>query len=39
MKRVGFLLKVKPDKVDEYKKQHANVWHEMLDALRRTGLA
>ncbi len=37
MKRVGFLLKVKPDEIEEYKKHHENVWQEMLDALRRTG--
>jgi L-rhamnose mutarotase len=37
MKRVGFLLKVKEEKIDEYKKQHEAVWPEMLDALRRTG--
>jgi L-rhamnose mutarotase len=37
MKRVGFLLKVKADKIEEYKKHHENVWPEMLDALRRTG--
>lgn len=37
MKRVGFLLKVKADKVEEYKKHHEAVWQEMLDALRRTG--
>lgn len=37
MQRVGFLLKVKPDKLDEYKKHHEHVWPEMLDALRRTG--
>jgi L-rhamnose mutarotase len=37
MKRVGFLLKVKPDKIEEYKKHHEHVWEEMLDALRRTG--
>lgn len=37
MKRVGFLLKVKPDKLEEYKQQHEHVWEEMLDALRRTG--
>ena len=37
MKRVGFLLKVKPDKLAEYKAHHARVWPEMLDALRRTG--
>jgi L-rhamnose mutarotase len=37
MQRVGFLLKVKPEKLDEYKKHHENVWPEMLDALRRHG--
>ena len=37
MKRVGFLLKVKEDKIEEYKKHHETVWPEMLDALRRTG--
>lgn len=37
MKRVGFLLKVKPELLDEYKKHHEAVWQEMLDALRRTG--
>jgi L-rhamnose mutarotase len=37
MKRVGFILKVKPDKLDEYKAHHQAVWPEMLDALRRTG--
>jgi L-rhamnose mutarotase len=37
MKRVGFLLKVKADKLEEYKQHHQAVWPEMLDALRRTG--
>ncbi len=37
MKRVGFLLKVKEDKVKEYKEHHKAVWPEMLDALRRNG--
>jgi len=37
MKRVGFMLKVKKDKIEEYKQHHRNVWPEMLDALRRTG--
>ncbi len=37
MKRVGFMLKVKPDKIEEYKRHHQQVWPEMLDALRRTG--
>ncbi len=37
MKRVGFLLKVRQDKIQEYKERHKAVWPEMLDALRRTG--
>lgn len=37
MKRVGFLLKVKQDKLAEYKKHHENVWPEMLEALQRNG--
>ncbi len=37
MKRVGFLLKVKPDKMDEYRARHQAVWPEMMEALRRTG--
>ena len=37
MKRIGFLLKVKEDRIEEYKKHHESVWPEMLDALRRTG--
>jgi len=37
MKRVGFLLKVKADKLEEYKQHHTAVWPEMLDALHRTG--
>jgi len=37
MGRVGFLLKVRPEKLDEYKERHKTVWPEMLDALRETG--
>ena len=37
MQRVGFLLKVKKDKMAEYKKHHEAVWPEMQAALRRTG--
>jgi len=37
MKRIGFLLKVKTDKIAEYKKIHDNIWPEMLDALKRCG--
>lgn len=37
MKRVGFLLKVKEEKIAEYKRHHEQVWPEMLEALSRTG--
>jgi L-rhamnose mutarotase len=37
MNRIGFLLKVKADKLEEYKQHHEAVWPEMLEALRRTG--
>ena len=37
MRRVAFTLKVKPDLIDEYRRRHADVWPEMLDALRETG--
>jgi L-rhamnose mutarotase len=37
MKRIAFLLKVKEDKMEEYKEHHKAVWPEMLEALRRTG--
>lgn len=35
--RVCFLLKVRAEKIEEYKARHAAVWPEMLDALRQTG--
>ncbi len=37
MRRVGFLLQVRKDKLEEYKAHHQHVWREMLDALHRTG--
>ena len=37
MKRVGFLLKVKADMVEEYKERHNDVWPEMKEALQRNG--
>jgi L-rhamnose mutarotase len=36
--RAAFVLHVKPDKIDEYVEAHANVWPEMLDALRSAGI-
>ena len=37
MRRIGFVLKVKQDKIAEYREHHKAVWPEMLRALRRTG--
>ncbi len=37
MQRVCFLLKVKKDRLEEYKERHKAVWPEMLQALRETG--
>ena len=37
MQRVAFILKVKQDMIEEYKRRHAHVWPEMLQALRETG--
>lgn len=37
MNRIGFLLKVKESRIEEYKKHHKAVWPEMLEALKKTG--
>jgi len=37
MKRICFVLQVKPDRIEEYKERHRAVWPEMLAALRETG--
>jgi L-rhamnose mutarotase len=36
--RTAFVLRVRPDKIDEYVEAHRNVWPELLDALRRAGI-
>lgn len=37
MERVCFLLRVRADRLDEYRARHRDVWPEMLEALRATG--
>src|SRR5215208_450380 len=37
MQRVAFILRVKPERLEEYKRRHREVWPEMLQALRETG--
>jgi L-rhamnose mutarotase len=36
--RQGFVLRVKPDRVDEYIEAHRRVWPELLQALRDAGI-
>ena len=35
--RVCFQLQVKPERLEEYRRRHAAVWPDMLQALRATG--
>ena len=37
LKRICFVLQVKPDRIQEYKDRHRAVWPEMQAALRETG--
>lgn len=37
MQRVCFVLQVKPERLEEYKERHREVWPEMQAALRETG--
>ena len=37
MERVCFLLRVRPDRLDEYRGRHRAVWPDMLAALREAG--
>ena len=36
--RSGFVLHVKPERIDEYVEAHRAVWPEMLAALRESGI-
>ena len=36
--RSAFVLRVRPDRIDEYVEAHRNVWPEMLAALREAGI-
>ena len=39
MKRYGWVIGVKEDKIDEYKKLHAAVWPEVLDMIKRCNIS
>jgi L-rhamnose mutarotase len=36
--RSAFVLRVRPDRIDEYLEAHRAVWPELLDALRAAGI-
>jgi L-rhamnose mutarotase len=38
IQRSAFVLRVRPDKIDEYVEAHRKVWPEMLAALREAGV-
>lgn len=38
MKQVCFLLRIKKDLLEEYKKIHQSVWPEMLEVLSKAGI-
>jgi len=37
VERVCFLLQVRPERLDDYRERHREVWPDMLDALRDAG--
>jgi L-rhamnose mutarotase len=38
MQRIGLLIKVKPEKLDEYLAIHENVWPDLLAELKTAGI-
>jgi L-rhamnose mutarotase len=39
MKRVSFKMKLKPGMKDEYKKRHDEIWPELLELLKGSGVS
>ncbi|MGN6728064.1 MAG: L-rhamnose mutarotase [Tepidisphaeraceae bacterium] len=38
MQRVGFMLRVRPDRIEEYRRLHNPIWPELTAALRDAGM-
>ncbi|MBA7517467.1 L-rhamnose mutarotase [subsurface metagenome] len=38
MKRYGQVIRIKPDKLEEYKRYHANVWPEVLSMIHECNM-
>jgi len=37
MKRVGIILRIKPEYKEEYKRIHSKIWPELMETERRVG--
>jgi L-rhamnose mutarotase len=38
MQRIAFALPIKPDKIDDYRRTHANVWPELIAENKAAGI-
>lgn len=38
MRRYGMVIKIKPEKLEEYKKLHAKVWPGVIDIIRKCNI-
>ena len=38
MERHGQVIKIKPEKIDEYKKLHANIWPEVAEKIKECNI-
>ena len=38
MERIGILIRVKPDKIEEYRRLHEHIWPELLAELKAAGI-
>lgn len=38
MERHGAVIKIRPEKLEEYKRYHANVWPEILEMIRKCNM-
>jgi L-rhamnose mutarotase len=39
MPRYAFKLRIKPDAIEEYEREHQRVWPELLDKLKEVGIS
>lgn len=38
MQRIGFLIRVQPEKLEEYKRHHDPIWPELIQELQAAGM-